>query len=119
MNIMEKVNGSYCYANDCKWVARENRNNNTSKCVGRLLDNGQFKPNKYLVGLLQTYSTDADKMSEYERLIVDTAIAKYGDILMCSALKTPQDPKLGDVCDTARTVLFGPELVLVQTRIKQ
>jgi transposase len=77
-----------------------------------LLDNGQFKPSKYLVGLLQTYSTDADKMSEYERLIVDTAIAKYGDILMRDALKTPQDPKLGDVYDTARTVLFGPDLVL-------
>ena len=112
LNIIERVNGPYCYANDCKWVPGENRNNNINKCIGRLLDDGQFKPNKYLIGLIQSYSTDANKMDEYERLIVNKVLAKYGDAPLRSALGTLQDTRLGEVCDTARTVLFGPELVL-------
>ena len=112
LNITERVNGPYCYANDCKWVPGDNRTKNISKCVGRLLDDGQFKPNKYLIGLIQSYSTDANKMDEFERLIVNTVLAKYGDEIMSSALDTLQDSRLGEVCSTARTILYGPKLVL-------
>jgi transposase len=111
MHIVEGVNGSYCYASVCERDSADGRKNvKFSKCIGRI-KNGEFLPNRYLTLLLLSYSSEPSPLSDFEKMIVDTTLGKYGQSVAQMAKEQPIT-KTDREYETARTVFYGAQLIL-------
>jgi hypothetical protein len=110
MHIVEGVNGTYCYASVCERdPANGKKNVKYSKCIGQIM-NGVFLPNRYLTFLLLSYSLKPSPLSDLEKMIVDTALGKYGQSVAQTAKEQPIT-KTGKEYETARTVFYGTQLI--------
>jgi transposase len=110
MHIVEGVNGTYCYASKCERDHENSqKNKKISKCIGQI-KNGEFLPNKFLYALLRTYAMEPSRLSDVEKLIIDTVVQKYGVSLTQKALKQP-DTEPDKTYSTARTVFYGAQLI--------
>jgi transposase len=72
---------------------------------------GTFTPNRYLSQLFFMESSEHPSLSEYERLIIQTVIDKYGVGVRGKAAQPPAKILSEDDLMTASAVFFGPELV--------
>ena len=111
MYISEGVNQKYCYVCESVWDNALKKHRTPSKCVGRLDSDNLLIPNRYLSQLLIMESSDSASLSDYEMLVIETVIDKYGEEVRGKAVK-PR-PKLLSEEDikTARVVFIGPEMV--------
>jgi hypothetical protein len=110
MHIVEGVKEFYCYASVCERDPADGKKNiKHSKCIGRIKD-GEFPPNRYLTSLLQSYTTEPSPLSDFEKMIVDTTLKKYGQSVAQMA-KEQLITKTNRQYDTARTVFYGARLI--------
>jgi transposase len=56
-------------------------------------------------------SSDPSSLNEYEKLVIETVINKYGEIIRDKATKPPSKQLSEDDIMTARAVFIGPDLV--------
>jgi len=111
MYINEGVNKQYCYACETVWDKTEKKYRTPSKCIGRLDANNEFIPNRFLSQLLFLESSENPALSEYDMLIIKTAIEKYGEDIRSKAMRPPSRLVSEDDMTTARAVFFGSDLV--------
>ena len=111
MYINEGVNHKYCYACETVWDKSLKKYRTPGKCIGQLDTDNTLIPNKYLSRLLYLESSGCSSLNEYERLIIETVIAKYGVDIRDRAVKLPPKLLSEDDIMTAKAVFIGPELV--------
>jgi len=111
MYISEGVNGKYCYACETVWDRVDKSYSTPGKCIGKVGQSGSFLPNRFLSQLLYTESTNQASLSDHERRIIETVVAKYGESVRDEATRPPPKPLSEDDIMTARAVFMGPELV--------
>jgi len=111
MYISERVNKNYCYACETVWDKDLKKYRTPGKCVGRLDEHNSLIPNKYLSHLLYLESSGHPSLSDFERLIVETVVEKYGEGIRVRASRAQQRPLLEEDIMTASAVFIGPELV--------
>jgi transposase len=111
MHIIEGVKKKYCFAKECVWNSETKKYQNPGKCIGqREGKDGVFIPNKYLSQLFFMYSNEPASLNEFERLIVETAVKKYGEKLL-EAAKIPPYQAGPATMKTAHAIFFGPRLI--------
>ena len=88
MYINEKVKQKYCYACETIWDKDRKKYRTPSKCIGYLDFDNSLIPNGYLSRLFSLESSNYLALSDYERLIINTVINKYGEEVRNKAVKT-------------------------------
>ena len=79
MYISEGVNQKYCYVCESVWDKTLQKNRTPSKCIGFLNSDNSLTPNRYLSLLFFLESSDPSSLNEYEKLVIETVIDKYGE----------------------------------------
>ncbi|MDR2712910.1 MAG: IS1634 family transposase [Clostridiales bacterium] len=111
MYISEGVNGNYCYACESVWDKELKKYSTPGKCIGRLDPDNSLIPNKFLSQLFYLEETGHSSLSDYEMLIIETAVEKYGkDIRGRAAKRVPKQLSEEDI-NTATAIFIGPEMV--------
>ena len=106
MYISKGVNAKYCYVCESVWNKALKKNRTPAKCVGQLDSNNSLIPNRYLSQLFSLQSSEPSKLSDYERLVIETVINKYGEDVRDKGTKSFSE----DGIMTARAVFIGPEM---------
>ena len=92
MYISEGVNQKYCYICESVWDKALKKNRTPGKCIGHLNSDNSLTPNRYLSQLFFLESSGPSSLSEYEKLVIETVINKYGEGIRSKA--TQPQPKL-------------------------
>jgi transposase len=111
MYIISGVNQKYCYACETVWDKERKKSCRTGKCIGHVNSDNLLIPNRYLSLLFSLESSDPSSLNEYEKLIIETVIDKYGEGVRGKATKPPSKHLSEDDIMTARAVFIGPNLV--------
>lgn len=113
MHLIETiVSGTkYVYANECIYHRKTGKSNNLAKCIGKINEKKEFVPNKFLKQILLGNISTPVSLSNYEKLILDTAIAKYGHDMLIKAREPDEDAKVLKVIHTAQPIRYGPQLI--------
>lgn len=101
-----KVGAIYCVASECIWNPAIKRYSTPGKTIGSI-KNSVFTPNEYLSTLIRKEMKDPNNLSSYEKLIVATALEKYGNNFLQNLAPT----KDSNSYKTARVEFTGPSLV--------
>jgi transposase len=111
MYINERTEQKYCYACETIWDKAQKRYRTPSKCIGQLDSNNALIPNKYLSRLFSMESSSQPSLSDYERLIIKTAVDKYGEGIRNKTIKIlPRQLSEDDIL-TAKAIFIGPRLI--------
>jgi hypothetical protein len=109
--ISDGVNQRYCYACEKVWDSSLKKYRTPAKCIGHLDEENSLIPNRYLLQLFYLESTAPASLGEYEKLVIETVIEKYGESVRCKTIKiSPKILSENDI-QTAKVVFIGPELV--------
>ena len=111
MYISEGVNQKYCYVCESVWDKAHQKNRTPSKCIGVLNSDNSLIPNRYLSQLFFLESSAPSSLNEYERLVIETVIDKYGEAIRSKATKPSPKRLTEDDIMTAQAVFIGPDLV--------
>jgi len=117
MHIIENYNARtgriYCYIGECRWNKALKKYDNPRVLIGHLEGEPRILvPNKKLTTLLQSDMQNRLATEKYDRDIVDTVNARYGNSADLLAPK-PDKPDQTDKpkAQTARAVFLGPSIV--------
>ena len=111
MYIKDRVNQRYCYVYETVWDKTQKKYTTPSKCIGHLDSENLLIPNKYLSRLLTLESSDRTSLSDYENLVIQTVVDKYGACIRDRAEKLSPMRFSEEVLMTAKAVFIGPDLV--------
>jgi transposase len=112
MYISEGVNKYYCYAVETVWNKVFKKYSTPGKCIGRLDKDKSLVPNKFLSQLFYLEASgNPSSLSDYERLIIETVVGRYGEGIRVRAAKRTPKPLSEEDIATATAVFIGPELV--------
>jgi transposase len=114
VHLIETVvdNRKYIYANECVYHRETGKSCNLAKCIGKINENGEFIPNKFLRQLLLVNASASISLNNYEKKILDTAVTKYGHGILTKANEPGEDAKVLKVIQTAQPIRYGPQLIL-------
>jgi transposase len=112
MHIIENFNArmgqKYCYANSCDWNKESQKYDNTRIAIGKIEGEPlSFVPNKSFARLL---GLNASETNDNEKLIITTAVAKYGERILELGNKDIEISNLGSQYKTARASFVGPAI---------
>jgi hypothetical protein len=114
MHLIETVvkGTKYIYANECVYHRETGKSENLAKCIGKIYENKEFIPNKFLKQILLMNASTPLSLSSYEKKIFGAAIAKYGHSMLAKASEPDEDTKVLKIIQTAQPIRYGPQLVL-------
>ena len=111
MHIIEnknlRVKRTYCYIGECIWDKKHKKSINRRVPIGHL--EGEpfiFVPNRMLASMLQSDITNRSATEKRTREMLDTVIAKYGNI---TDLVNPELYRTNS--QVAKAVFTGPSIV--------
>jgi transposase len=114
MHLIETVvdGTKYIYANECVYHRETGKSSNVAKCIGKINENKKFAPNKFLKQILLLFTSSPASLSNYEKMILDTATAKYGhEVMLTNANEQDEETKVLKIIQTAQPIRYGPQLV--------
>ena len=79
MYIISDINQKYCYACETVWGKERKKPRKSGKCIGHIKSDNSLSPNRYLSQLFFLQSSDPSSLNEYEKLVIETVIDKYGE----------------------------------------
>jgi transposase len=98
----------YCYTNTCIWNKETQKYDNDRTPIGKVTgEPPSFVPNKFFTRLL---GENASNTNDNEKLIIATAVAKYGDEILELGDKNAKISKLDSKYKTARASFVGPAI---------
>ena len=92
MYIISGVNQKYCYASETVWDNERKKSSRSGKCVGHIDSDNSLIPNQYLSQLFLLETSDPSQLTDYERLVIETVVDKYGEGVRGRIAESP--PKL-------------------------
>jgi hypothetical protein len=111
MYILERINQKYCYVCENIWNKATKRSQRMGKCVGYMDSNNSLTPNRYLSQLFSLESSNPSSLNEFERLVIETVIDKYGKDIRGKTEKAQPKQLAEEDIMTAKAVFIGPDLV--------
>ena len=113
MHLIETVvdNTKYIYANQCIYHRETGKSSNLAKCIGKINEKEEFVPNKFLKQVLLINATTPTSLSNYEKMILDTTLVKYGNDTLTNASVSDEDSKVLKIMQTAKPIRYGPQLI--------
>lgn len=108
-NSNKEAGKKYCYAEENYWNKEEHKCDKSRTIIGKLdRDPPSFVPNSFFTHLL---AADPSTTREHDKLIIATAVAKYGEGILKLGASGPELPKGPAAIQTARAVFTGPATV--------
>jgi hypothetical protein len=113
MHIIEnpnlRVGKKYCYACECKWNKQTHEYDKPRIAIGKLEgDPPSFVPNNYLARLL---AADQSIYTETDRLVIETAVAKYGKEIFQLGDEKAGSVSNAEVIQKAKATFTGPSMI--------
>jgi transposase len=108
-NKNEKAGRTYCYACECLWDKSLGKYNKPRVSIGHLEGvPPHFVPNRYFAQIL---AADPSLTGERDKLLIATAVEKYGEGVFSLGAVGPEPPNGPVAIKTARAVFTGPSIV--------